>query len=61
MNAGPTCGCRGCTKAYEEGYLAAQDGFMQRIREARRQAYRNGYNDGVRCKIEGDWLFGRLT
>jgi hypothetical protein len=24
-----------------------------------KDAYREGYNDGVRCRVVGDWMYGR--
>ena len=46
-----------------EAPLAAQSleyaaGFMDGMMQAERDLYRQGYNDGVRVKVETSWLWG---
>lgn len=48
------CPCRGCDAAYKVG-LEEGKGVL---REARRQSYRDGYNDAMRVQAEMEWLYG---
>lgn len=51
------CPCRGCVAAYKAGL---EDSKLE-LREARRQAYRDGYNAACKARAQADWVYaGRI-
>lgn len=60
--SGNPCPCRGCTTAYQAGRDDAEADLAVRMREARRQSYRDGYNAACKARALADWVYtGSIT